>query len=155
MRRRAWLGLGGWLLLCYGAAAIAGQFAPGPWYEGLAKPAWTPPGAVFGPVWTLLYGMMAIAAWLVWVREGFGGASGPLGLFGVQLALNVAWSWIFFGLQRPGIAALEIVVLWTAILATTVAFWRVRHIAGALLLPYLAWVTFAVALNVEIWRLNA
>ncbi len=154
MNRRVWLGLTGWLLLCFAAAAIGSQFTPGTWYEQLDKPPWTPPDGVFGPVWTVLYAMMGVSAWLVWKDAGFAGARGPLRLFGVQLVLNVGWSWVFFGLESPGAALIEIVVLWVAILATLVAFWRRQALAGALLLPYLLWVSFAAALNFEIWRLN-
>lgn len=149
-----WAGLAGWLLLCYGVAAAGGHFAPGAWYAELAKPAWTPPGAVFGPVWGVLYGVMAVAAWLVWKERGFGGAPGALALFLVQLALNLAWSAIFFGLEEPGLALLDIGLLLGILLATTVAFWRVRPLAGTLLFSYLAWVGFAAALNFGIWRLN-
>ena len=154
MTRREWLGLGASLILCYGAAAVGAQFTPGDWYAQLTKPDWTPPNGVFGPVWTILYGMMAVAAWLVWKDRGISRARLGLGLFGLQLALNVAWSWLFFGLQRPGTAMVEITLLWAAILATIIAFRRVCQVAGTLLLPYLMWVTFAAALNLEIWRLN-
>lgn len=155
MGRKIWLGLAGWLLLCYGAAVVGGQFSPGPWYERLDKPAWTPPGAVFGPVWALLYTLMAVAAWLVWKERGFRRGRAPLVLFLVQLALNVAWSALFFGARQPGLAMLDLALLWLAILATLIAFWRVRPIAGALLLPYLLWVTYAGSLNFAIWWLNA
>lgn len=154
MTARQWLGLGGFLLLTFAAAAIGSQFMPGEWYARLAKPSWTPPSWLFGPVWTLLYVLMAVAAWLVWKDRGFAGARVALVLYGVQLALNAAWSWLFFGLQRPGLAFAEILVLWIAILATLIAFWRHRALAGALLVPYLAWVSFATALNLAIWRLN-
>ncbi len=147
-------GLIGWLVLCYGAAALGAQFMPGPWYEQIAKPAWTPPGWLFAPVWTVLYGMMAIAAWMVWREHGFGGAQGALLLFVVQLGLNAMWSWLFFGLQRPGLALFDIVALWCAILLTVIAFRRHDQTAAALMVPYLAWVTFAMALNFELWRLN-
>lgn len=154
MTRRAWIGLAVWLAICYGAALIGSQFTANGWYRALDKPSWTPPPWVFGPVWTVLYGMMAVAAWLVWKDRGLAGARTALLLFVVQLALNVAWSWLFFGLHRPGLALIDVVALWAAILATLVAFWKVRWLAGALLLPYLAWVTFAAALNHRIWQLN-
>ncbi len=124
------------------------------WYQQLARPAWTPPDWVFAPVWTALYMMMATAAWLVWRQHGLSAARWPLALFLVQLALNVLWSVIFFGLRRPELAAIEIVVLWAAILATLIAFWRRSRVAGWLLVPYLAWVAFAAGLNFEIARLN-
>ncbi len=145
------IGLVGWLVLCFGAAAIGARFKPGAWYAGLRKPSWTPPNWLFAPVWTLLYALMAVSAWLVW-REA--GASGEAGLFVLQLALNAAWSWLFFGLHRPGLAFADIVALWLAILATLVAFWAVRPLAGWLLVPYLAWVTYASTLNAAVWRLN-
>jgi len=125
------------------------------WYSQLVRPAWTPPSWLFGPVWTLLYVLMGIAAWLVWQRAGgMRAAAGPMTLFFAQLALNAAWSLVFFGLRQPGWAFLNIVALWALILATLVAFWRVWPLAGALLLPYLAWVSFASGLNFAIWRMN-
>jgi tryptophan-rich sensory protein len=158
MDTRATIGLVFWLVLCLGAAwtgsLITRPAIPG-WYAELAKPAWTPPSWVFGPVWTALYIMMAVAAWLVWRKGGAAAAAVPLGLFLVQLALNVSWSPLFFGLHRPDLAFFVIVLLWCAILATLVAFWRVSPAAGWLLLPYLLWVTYASALNFAIWRLNA
>jgi tryptophan-rich sensory protein len=120
----------------------------------LVQPALTPPGWVFGPVWTLLYIMMGVAAWLVWRRYGLAGAFWPLGLFILQLGLNALWSYLFFGLKNPGLAFLDIVALWLAILATLIAFWHYYPPAGQLLLPYLLWVTFAVYLNLQFWRLN-
>lgn len=153
------------LVVCFGVAAWAGQFTPGQWYAGLEKPPWNPPAWVFAPVWTALYALMAVAGWLVWREPGPPTRPVPpgrltlrrlaLGVFAVQLALNGAWSWLFFGLHRPGLALAEIVALWLAIVATTLLFWRVRPLAGALFLPYLAWVSFAVALNAALWRLNA
>lgn len=146
------------VLICFAAAGI-GSLATAPqipgWYASLAKPTWTPPGWIFGPVWTLLYLMMAVAAWLVWRQAGFAGAKLPLALFGIQLALNSVWSVLFFGLQNPGAAAVEIILLWTAILAMLITFWRRSRVAGGLLAPYLAWVSFATVLNVAIWRMNA
>jgi len=124
------------------------------WYADLRKPNWTPPSWIFGPVWTTLYVMMGVAAWLVWRKSGFVGAKAAMWLFFLQLLCNAAWSLIFFGLRSPGLAFAEILLLWGLILATALAFWRHSPIAGALLLPYLAWVTFATALNLAIWRLN-
>jgi len=142
------------ILVSFVPAAVGGRFLPGEWYRALDKPPWTPPGWVFGPAWTLLYLSMGVAAWLVW-RERLGSrALLPLALFGAQLVLNGLWSWLFFGLRRPDLALADIVALWLAIAATIVAFWGVRPVAGALLLPYLAWVTFATALNADIWRRN-
>lgn len=155
MGRREWLALGGWLAACYLAAAVGSAAGSGgAWYASLEKPAFNPPGWVFGPVWTVLYGMMAVAAWLVWRRRGVRGRWAVLGLFLVHLALNAAWSWLFFGIRRPDLAFAEILVLWTSILALVLLFWRVRPLAGALLLPYLAWVSFAAVLNHALWRMN-
>ena len=127
---------------------------PGDWYAQLNKPSWNPPGWVFGPVWTLLYVMMSVAAWRVWKQGGFTSQRRPLSLFLLQLALNAAWTPLFFGLRQPGIAFAEIVVLWLAILGTIVAFRQTDKIAAALLLPYLAWVSFASVLNFTLWQLN-
>jgi benzodiazapine receptor len=153
-RPSPWIGLGVWVAVTFAAAWIGSRFQPGDWYAGLIKPALTPPARVFGPVWTLLYVMMATAAWLVWRKHGLANAIGSLGLFLGQLVLNALWSYLFFGLQRPGLAFLDIVVLWLAILATLVAFWRSHPAAGVLLLPYLLWVSFATYLNFQFWRLN-
>lgn len=151
-----WLGLAGWILLSF-LAAVPGSFfvSSAAEYQGLAQPAWAPPGWVFGPVWTALYLLMGIAAWLVWKEAGFAGASVALGLFLVQLALNAAWTPLFFGAGLRGWAFLDIVLLWAAILGTVLLFWRIRPLAGALLIPYLAWVSFAAVLNAAIWRMNA
>lgn len=154
MSRNAWIGLGAWLLLCYGAAAFAGHFTVGEWYGQLAKPLWTPPDVVFAPVWTVLYGMMAVAGWLMWTHRRISSGQAARNLFALQLVLNVAWSWLFFGLERPGLALVDVVLLAVAVAATVTAFWRVHRLSGVLLLPYLAWVLFAGALNFGIWRLN-
>lgn len=143
--------------VCFAAAAIGAAFTspnvPG-WYANLNKPSWTPPSWVFGPVWSLLYLLMGISAWQVWRRTGLRAAIVPLVLFGIQLLLNAAWSGLFFGLRSPGAALIDIVLLWCAILATVITFWRRSAPAGWLMLPYLAWVSFAVALNLAIWNLN-
>jgi tryptophan-rich sensory protein len=143
-----------WLLIPFSAASVGMWFDPGQWYADLVKPAWTPPGYVFAPVWTVLYAMMGLAAWMVWRREGFRGGRAALALFFAQLVLNGMWTWLFFGLHRPLLAFVELIVLWLAILMTLVAFCRIRRAAGILLIPYLGWVTFAAALNWQIWRLN-
>lgn len=151
------LALGLFFLACYLAAGIGSVFTMGSlgsWYAGLAKPSWNPPGWVFGPVWSALYTMMAVAGWLVWQRGGSQSRL-PLRWFAIQLALNVGWSALFFGLQRPGLAFFEILVLWVAIAATLLTSWRVSRTAGILLAPYLLWVGFATILNFTIWRLNA
>ena len=152
---RAWLALLGWIVLCFGAAAIGTFFPPGEWYQSINKPTWNPPAWVFGPVWTTLYAMMAVAAWRVWRQGGFAQQRGPLGIFLLQLALNAAWSPLFFGLKQPGVAFAEIVLLWLAIAWTIAAFRRVQRVAAWLLVPYLAWVSFAAFLNGTLWRLNA
>jgi tryptophan-rich sensory protein len=148
------IGLVAALILTFSAAYVGARFPPGEWYEALSKPAWNPPNWLFGPVWGILYLLMAIAAWLVWRESGVAGAAIPLGLFVVQLGLNSAWSWIFFGRHDLGLALIEILVLWVAILGTIIPFWRVRPISGILLVPYLLWVTFASVLNATLWRLN-
>jgi len=147
-------GLIGWLLLCFAPAAIGALFMPGQWYDALNKPAWNPPGWIFGPVWTVLYIMMAVAAWLVWQCGGFAAQRRALGLFLTQLVLNALWTPLFFGLRQPGLAFAEIILLWLAILATLLAFRPVSRAATWLLAPYLAWVSFAAVLNATIWRLN-
>jgi tryptophan-rich sensory protein len=129
---------------------------PGGWYASLAKPEWTPPPWVFGPAWTILYAMMAVAAWRLWRRRHARPHESrrALALFTVQLALNLAWTPVFFGMQRPDLALVVIIALWLAIVATIMAAWKACKTAAALLMPYLAWVTFATALNMAIWRLN-
>jgi benzodiazapine receptor len=151
---RSATGLAGWLMATLAAGWIGSRYLPGAWYASLVKPAWTPPNAVFGPAWTLLYVLMGLAAWRVWRRAGFGGAGAPLALFILQLGLNALWSYLFFGLRRPDLAFFDIVVLWTSILVLVTLFWRLDRGAGALLLPYLGWVGFAACLNLAIWRLN-
>jgi len=148
------LGLCGWLLLCFAAASPGAVFMPGEWFAALKKPAWNPPSWIFGPVWTALYAMMAAAAWLVWRRGGWKEQRKPLLIFLAQLALNALWTPLFFGLHRPGVAFAEIVLLWLAIVATLVAFRPVNRTAAWLLVPYLAWVSFAAVLNGTLWRLN-
>jgi tryptophan-rich sensory protein len=145
--------------LCFGAAALGGMATSTgmeSWYATLAKPSWNPPGWIFGPVWGALYLAMAVAAWLVFRKAGsLSAAAVPLGIFAVQLGLNVLWSFVFFAWERPGWAFVEIVVLWLAILATTIAFFSRSTVAGGLMIPYLAWVSFAAVLNWTIWRLNS
>ena len=145
----------GWLLLTFSATATSAFVKTGGWYAELAKPAWNPPSWVFGPVWTALYIMMAVAAWLVWREGGWKAQRGPLTLYLVQWALNVLWTPLFFGLQRPGLAFAEILVLAVALCATLIAFWKVRSSSALLLVPYALWTTFATVLNFTIWRLNA
>lgn len=152
-RARALGFLAFFLVLAFLPALVGARFTPGEWYLDLAKPAWTPPGWLFGPVWTVLYATIGVAAWLVWRRHGFT-PSAAWCTWATQLTLNGAWSWIFFGLRAPGAALIEIVALAVAIVLTIVQFWRLRPAAGLLLLPYLAWVAFATALNAAIWMLN-
>ncbi len=146
------LSLGIFVALVALTALFGAQFEPGEWYESLAKPPLTPPNWLFGPVWSVLFLAIAIAAWLVWRAPQR--SSVPLALWGGQLALNAVWSLLFFGLNRPGLALVEIATLLLAIGATTIAFGRVRRLAAVLLLPYLAWVAFATYLNAGIWYLN-
>ena len=137
-RFRAALALVAWLVASFAAAAMGGLFMPGEWYAALQKPSWNPPGWIFGPVWTALYTMMALAAWLVWRQGGWDKQRKPLLLFLVQLALNALWTPLFFGWHRPGLAFAEIVLLWLAIAATIALFRTVSRTAMLLLVPYLA-----------------
>lgn len=152
--RRQSLGLACWILLCFLAPALGASSTPDAWYASLHKPSWNPPGWVFGPVWTLLYTMMAVAAWLVWRQGGWRRRLRPLSWFLVQLAFNAAWTPLFFGLQRPGLAFVDILLLWLAVVATLASFRRVHRGAAWLLVPYLVWITFAAVLNFTLWRMN-
>jgi benzodiazapine receptor len=153
--RRQIPALVGWVLICFAAASLGGLFMPGEWYASLKKPTWNPPAWIFGPVWTALYTTMAVAAWLVWRRGGWAAQRRSLLLFLTQLALNATWTPLFFGLHRPGLAFAEILLLWLAIAATLAAFCSVSRAAVWLLVPYLAWVSFAAVLNLSLWRLNS
>ncbi len=147
----------GFLVAVFLVAGVGGWFTSmgvSDWYLTLNKPSWNPPSWLFGPVWTVLYIAMAVAAWLVWKDAGFDGARAALTLWGVQLVLNLAWSGLFFALRSPGWALVEILALWVSILATTVLFFGYSVWAGALMVPYLLWVTFASVLNGTIVRLN-
>ena len=124
------------------------------WYAGLARPSFAPPNWVFAPVWTTLYVMMAVAAWLIWRQPPSPARRAALRLFAVQLALNTIWSFLFFGFGRIDLALLEIAVLWAAIVATTFAYAGLSRAAAWLMVPYLAWVSFAAVLNFAFWRLN-
>jgi tryptophan-rich sensory protein len=140
------------------AAAAAGsltEMSVHHWYLQLAKPSWTPPDTVFGPVWTCLYGAMALAAWLVYKKAGsYEAAQRPLTLWGIQLILNALWPGCFFALRSPGLGAIEIVILLGFVIATTAAFFKRDRAAGWLMVPYCFWGTYAVALTVTIWHLN-
>ena len=151
------LGLVGWLLLVYAAAAIgaAGSMNAPAFYSELVRPLWAPPAWLFGPVWTVLYGMMGVAAWQVWrVAGSWQAAARELWWFVGQLLLNALWSWLFFVWYLGAAAFVEIILLWLAIAVTLVLFWRRNKLAGALLVPYLAWVTFATALTYAMWQGN-
>ena len=154
-RQTAWLlSLGAICFAAAGAGAAVTSISVRSWYQTLDKPSWTPPDWLFGPVWTALFSLMAIAAWLVWRRGGWSKSRAVLGIFGLQLALNVCWSAIFFGLLNPGLAFGEILLLLMAITATAVGFWGRSTAAALMLTPYLAWTTFAAVLNFAIWRMN-
>jgi benzodiazapine receptor len=150
---RSFLVLLGFIVLSF-SATLPAVFSSPSFYGQIARPSWSPPPWIFGPVWTALYTMMGIAAWLVWRQGGFAAQKRPLTLFLVQLTLNALWTPIFFGARQIGLAAVEIVILWIAILMTMVAFFRVNRVAGSLFVPYLAWVSFAAVLNITLWWLN-
>lgn len=145
-----------WLAVCFLVAAVgaSASLQAGAFYAELVRPDWAPPAAVFGPVWTVLYALMAVAAWLVWERREVRLARIALALFVLQLILNALWSWLFFGWKQGASSFVDVVFLWVLIVATLVLFWRIRLLAGLLLVPYLGWVTFASALNYAIWQLN-
>jgi len=150
------IGLAVSLLMCFGAAAV-GAMATGrarEFYAGLSRPSWAPPSSVFGPVWTVLYALMAVAAWLVWKERGISGARGALAVFSTQLILNALWSWLFFAWQCGVMAQVELLILLSLITVTVVAFWQIRPLAGGLLLPYLAWVAYATALTFALVQRN-
>jgi len=151
-----WLGLIGWILLCVAMGGAGGMAARDAivFYGELSKPAWAPPGWLFGPVWTVLYLLMAVAAWLVWKKRGWSGARVALALFIAQLVLNALWTWLFFGWRSGALAFGEIVVLLVLIVATMLAFARVSRLAAGLLAPYLGWVLFATALTISVWLRN-
>lgn len=155
-QRRQVLGLVGWLLLTLAAAALGARasISAAAFYGQLTQPGWAPPANVFGPVWTLLYVLMAISAWLVWRQGGWRTNRAALGLFVAQLAVNVLWSWLFFAWKLGAAAFADILVLLALIVATMLAFARRRPLAAWLLLPYLAWVSFATALCYTVWKLN-
>lgn len=155
-RTRQALGFLGWAALVFGAAALGALASVDArdFYAQLVRPAWAPPGWLFGPVWTGLYALMAVAVWLVWRERGFAGARAALGLFVVQLAANALWSWLFFAWRQGAWAFAEVLLLWALIVATLVSFHRIRALAAMLLVPYLAWVSFAAMLTFAVWRLN-
>lgn len=142
------------LLLAFSVASSGAFFPPGAWYQQLTKPAWNPPAWVFGPVWSVLYASIAVSGWLVWRQRGFRAIPWTWAIYLTQLLFNGLWSWLFFGMQKPALALVDLIALWVGIVATILAFWRVRRLAGCLLIPYLLWVTFAGVLNFALWRLN-
>ena len=146
----------GWLLLTFAAAALGGfaSAQAGSFYALLERPSWAPPGWLFGPVWSVLYCLMAIAVWLVWREAEQRGNAAPYALYVVQLAANALWTWLFFVWQLGAMALFEVGLLWLLIAATVVVFWRRRRLAAVLLLPYLVWVGFAAALTWAIWQAN-
>ncbi|TFZ45264.1 tryptophan-rich sensory protein [Stenotrophomonas maltophilia] len=150
------MGLLGWVAITFAAAALGAwaSTSAASFYATLALPSWAPPASVFGPVWTLLYAMMAIAAWLVWRERGWRGARPALSLYLLQLAINALWSWLFFGWKLGALAFIDILVLMVMVCATIVAFARIRRMAALMLLPYLAWISFACALNFWVWQAN-
>jgi len=155
-KKQQLIGLAGWITVSFIAAAVgaAASIQAGSFYTQLVRPDWAPPPSVFGPVWTALYALMGFAAWLAWREGGWRSAGTALALFLVQLAFNALWSWLFFGWHRGALAFADIMLLWALIVATLVSFWRIRPLAGMLLLPYLLWVSFAAVLNYSVWRLN-
>jgi benzodiazapine receptor len=148
------LGLFFWVILTFSVAYVSSQFEPGTWYGTISKPSWTPPGWVFGPVWSLLYLAMSVSAWLVWRHRKRESVVLPLGLYVLQLIVNGLWSWLFFGRQLIGVALIDLLVLVLLVIVTSATFFRVNRKAGVLLIPYLLWICFAAALNFQIWSLN-
>ncbi|MFC5577277.1 TspO/MBR family protein [Lysobacter niabensis] len=154
--RRSVLGLIGWVVVTFLAAAVGSiaSVKAATFYGQLTQPSWAPPANVFGPVWSVLYVLMALAAWLVWRSHGFSRAGHALLIYLAQLLVNALWSWLFFGWHKGGLALADIALLWALVVAVLIAFWRVRPLAGALLVPYLSWISFALVLNYSVWQLN-
>jgi tryptophan-rich sensory protein len=154
--KRQSLGLAGWLAATFAAGGVGAMASAraASFYGQLAQPVWAPPAWLFGPVWSVLYVLMAVAAWRVWRQHGFSGAATALRLYAVQLVANALWTWLFFVLHLGALSLAEIVVLWLLIAATIAAFWPLQRLAALLLLPYLVWVSFASALTLSLWRLN-
>tara|TARA_R110001599_G_scaffold353884_2_gene602396 strand:- start:86626 stop:87123 length:498 start_codon:yes stop_codon:yes gene_type:complete len=150
------LGLMGWLFISFAASAVGAvaSIQAKSFYGQLVQPSWAPPPSLFGPVWTVLYALMAIAAWLVWRDGGLRANRIALSFFLGQLVFNALWSWLFFTWHLGALAFVDILFLWALIVATLVSFWRVRPLAGALLIPYLFWVSLASALNYCLWQHN-
>ena len=139
---------------CFAAAMTGAFFGPGKWYDALQKPSWTPPNWLFPVVWTVLYGMIAAAGWIVWTTAAPGSAALPIALWVAQLVFNAGWSPAFFGLKRPGAGMVVVSLLWLSVAGCIVTFWPISWVAGALMVPYLVWVSIAAALNWSVWKLN-
>ncbi len=156
LKHKQILGLIIWIIVSFAASAIGAlaSIQAKSIYSQLIQPDWAPPSGIFGPVWTVLYALMGIAAWLVWRSGGFRPNRQALTLFLLQLVFNALWTWIFFAWCLGAFALADILVLWILIVATLVSFWRVRPLAGGLLIPYLLWVSFASVLNYSLWQLN-
>lgn len=145
------------ILIAEGAGLLGSIFTASNvkgWYSTIIKPSWNPPSWIFGPVWTMLYALMGTAGAMIWNQKNLPGAKLALFVYGAQLVLNALWSMIFFGLKNPGLAFLEIIILLLMILVTTILFWKINPVAGALMIPYILWVSFATYLNYTIWQLN-
>ncbi|MGV3772168.1 MAG: TspO/MBR family protein [Verrucomicrobiales bacterium] len=153
--RRIFLGLICWLALHFAVAAVSSLFRPGAWHAALEKPSWHPPNWLFPPVWTTLYTLLSLSAWLVWKKAGFENHARIWTIYLIHLALNLLWSPIFFGAHLIGFALVEMALLWISIIASIKMFWKISRPAAALLVPYLLWVSFALALNFSLWRLNS
>jgi translocator protein len=157
-RSRDLLGLFAFIILCLAVSGGGGAITAtsvDTWYQALEKPPFNPPDWLFAPVWTALYILMGIAAWRIWRLRSLEPTRTAFAVFGVQLCLNLAWSFLFFGLQRVDLALLEIVILLIAIITNTIVFWRIERLAGLLFVPYAVWVTYATILNASLWLLNA
>jgi tryptophan-rich sensory protein len=154
--QRQLIGLAGWLAASFAAGGIGAvaSASAGAFYGSLSQPSWAPPAWLFGPVWSVLYILIGVAAWLVWRANGLSGASTALRLFGIQLLANALWTWLFFVWHLGAISVVEIILLWLLIAANVCAFWRLHRLAALMLVPYLAWVSFAAALTFSLWRLN-
>ena len=150
-RPTSWFALAVFVLIVAAAAVFGARYMPGAWYQGLIKPSWTPPNWLFGPVWTLLYIMIAVAGWRVWRAAGM---SAALAVWIVNIAANALWSYLMFGQQNIGAALGDIALVWLTIIAFIVLAWRLDRTAALMFVPYLIWVSYASALNAAIWRLN-
>ncbi|SFJ10352.1 TspO/MBR family protein [Planctomicrobium piriforme] len=149
-----WLGLPAWVVVSFLPSLTGLFFMPGEWYKTLQRPELAPPNWVFAPVWTTLYFLMGVSAWLVWRQVGWSRGKVPLSLFLCQLVVNGLWTWLFFGLHEIGIALLDLLLMIVLVALTIAAFWKISRPAAVLLLPYLAWISFAGYLNFAFWQLN-